>query len=247
MISSLFSGLLIGIAGSVHCAGMCGPLQLLVPSMVKGKKAGLKEFLSYHGGRILLYISIGAISGFLGLQLYLFQSFQWTSIILGIIMLIMAWIGLNNPNKINAWIMNKIQRWMNSSYQSMRINPSYLLIFNLGLLNGLLPCGLVYFAVLNALSTQSLSNSILSMLGFGVGTLPIFILLKGIGFKLSTSDYTRKFQPWLLSLVALLIIIRGLNLGIPYLSPKVELSPIHGKPSIECCNSKKIEAQKKAD
>ena len=144
-------------------------------------------------------------------------------IILGIIMLIMAWIGLNNPNKMNAWMMNKIQQQMSSSYQSMRINPSYLLIFNIGLLNGLLPCGLVYFAVLNALSTQSLSNSILSMLGFGVGTLPIFILLKGIGFKLSKTDYTRKFQPWLLSLVALMIIIRGLNLGIPYLSPKVAI------------------------
>jgi sulfite exporter TauE/SafE len=247
MISTLLGGLLIGIAGSIHCAGMCGPLQLLVPSMIKGKKAGIKEFLSYHCGRLLLYISIGIISGVLGLQLLLFQSFQWTSIILGIIMLIMAWIGLNNPNKMNAWMMNKIQQRMSSSYQSMRINPSYLLIFNIGLLNGLLPCGLVYFAVLNALSTQSLSNSILSMLGFGVGTLPVFIILKGIGLKLSSSENTRKFQPWILSLVALMIIIRGLNLGIPYLSPKVELSPMHGKPSIECCNGKKNETQKKAD
>ena len=186
MISTLLGGLLIGIAGSIHCAGMCGPLQLLVPSMIKGKKAGIKEFLSYHCGRLLLYISIGIISGVLGLQLLLFQSFQWTSIILGIIMLIMAWISLNNPNKMNAWMMNNIQQRMSSSYQSMRINPSYLLIFNIGLLNGLLPCGLVYFAVLNALSTQSLSNSILSMLGFGVGTLPIFILLIFFGFIVST-------------------------------------------------------------
>jgi sulfite exporter TauE/SafE len=247
MISSLFSGLLIGIAGSIHCVGMCGPLQLLVPSMDKGKKAGIKEFITYHSGRLMLYISIGVISGFLGLQLFLFQSFQWTSIILGIIMLIMAWIGLNNPNKVKAWIMIKIHQWMSSSFHSMRINPSYLLIFNMGLLNGLLPCGLVYFAILNALSTQTLSNSILSMIGFGVGTLPVFIILKGIGLKLSSSENTRKFQPWILSLVALMIIIRGLNLGIPYLSPKVELSPIHGKPSIECCNGKKNETQKKAD
>ena len=247
MISSLFSGLLIGIAGSIHCVGMCGPLQLLVPSMDKGKKAGLKEFITYHSGRLMLYISVGVISGFLGLQLFLFQSFQWTSIILGIIMLIMAWIGMNNPNKVKAWIMIKIHQWMSSSFQSMRINPSYLLIFNMGLLNGLLPCGLVYFAILNALSTQTLSNSILSMIGFGVGTLPVFIILKGIGLKLSSSENTRKFQPWILSLVALMIIIRGLNLGIPYLSPKVELSPMHGKPSIECCNGKKNETQKKAD
>jgi len=247
MISSLISGLLIGIAGSIHCAGMCGPLQLLVPSMVKGHKAGIREFICYHSGRLVLYTSIGVISGILGLQLFLFQSFQWTSVILGITMLIMAWIGLNKPNKINAWILNKIQQLMGTSYQSMRIKPSYLLIFNIGFLNGLLPCGLVYFAILNALSSQTPFNSMISMFGFGVGTLPVFVLIKGIRPRLASSEFIRKLQPWLLSLVALMLIIRGLNLGIPYLSPKIELSPKHSEPSIECCNGKIFEAQKKAE
>jgi sulfite exporter TauE/SafE len=247
MISSLISGFLIGIAGSVHCAGMCGPLQLLVPSFNKGKRAGNREFISYHSGRIILYMVLGILSGLLGLQGFMFQSFQWTSIILGLIMLLLAWIGINNSNKLNTLILSKIQQRISSSYQSMRNSPSYLIIFNLGILNGLLPCGMVYFALLNALSSGSLSNSMLAMLGFGMGTLPIFILLNGIGLKLSTYPRLKILQPWLLSLVALMIILRGLNLGIPYLSPKVIRESTHGTPRLECCKEQHINPQKKAD
>lgn len=240
MISSLISGFLIGIAGSVHCAGMCGPLQLLVPSFNKGKHAGVKEFLSYHSGRIILYVVLGLLSGLLGLKGFIFQSFQWTSIILGSLMLILAWIGINNSNKVNTMILREIQRRMNSSYQTMRNSPSYLIIFNIGILNGLLPCGMVYFALLNALSSESVSNSIVAMIGFGIGTLPIFILLKGVGIKLSAYPRLKIIQPWLLSVVSLMIILRGLNLGIPYLSPKIITESPHSRPRIECCKEQNI-------
>lgn len=240
MISSLISGFLIGIAGSVHCAGMCGPLQLLVPSFNKGKHAGVKEFLSYHSGRIILYVVLGLLSGLLGLKGFIFQSFQWTSIILGSLMLILAWIGINNSNKVNTMILREIQRRMNSSYQTMRNSPSFLIIFNIGILNGLFPCGMVYFALLNALSSESVSNSIVAMIGFGIGTLPIFILLKGVGIKLSVYPRLKIIQPWLLSVVSLMIILRGLNLGIPYLSPKIITESPHSRPRIECCKEQNI-------
>ena len=240
MISSIVSGFLIGLAGSVHCAGMCGPLQLIVPSFNKGKHAGVKEFLSYHSGRIILYVVLGLLSGLLGLKGFIFQSFQWTSIILGSLMLILAWIGINNSNKVNTMILREIQQRMNSSYQTMRNSPSYLIIFNIGILNGLLPCGMVYFALLNALSSESVSNSIIAMIGFGIGTLPIFILLKGVGLKISAHARLKIIQPWLLSVVSLLIIIRGLNLGIPYLSPKIITESPHGRPRIECCKEQNV-------
>lgn len=240
MINSIVSGFLIGIAGSVHCAGMCGPLQLIVPSLNKGKRAGMKEFISYHSGRIILYMILGILSGLLGLKGFIFQSFQWTSIVLGSLMLILAWIGINNSNKINTMILREIQRRMNSSYQTMRNSPSYLLIFNIGILNGLLPCGMVYFALLNALSGESISNSIVAMIGFGIGTLPIFILLRGVGLKLSTYPRLKIIQPWLLSVVSLMIILRGLNLGIPYLSPKIITESTHSRPRIECCKEQNL-------
>lgn len=247
MINSIVSGFLIGLAGLVHCAGMCGPLQLIVPSFNKGKRAGMKEFLSYHSGRIILYAVLGLLSGLLGLKGFIFQSFQWTSIVLGSFMLILAWIGINNSNKINTMILREIQRRMNSSYQTMRNSPSYLLIFNIGILNGLLPCGMVYFALLNALSSESVSKSIVAMIGFGIGTLPIFILLKGVGLKLSAYPRLKIIQPWLLSVVSLMIILRGLNLGIPYLSPKIITESTHSRPRIECCKEQNLNPQKKAD
>jgi hypothetical protein len=85
------------------------------------------------------------------------------------------------------------------------------------------------------------------MIGFGIGTLPIFILLKGVGLKLSAYPRLKILQPWLLSVVALMIILRGLNLGIPYISPKIITESTHGIPRLECCKEQHINPQKKAD
>ncbi len=239
MIALLISGLLIGLSGSLHCLGMCGPLQWLVPTLEKGHPASKQAFISYHLGRITLYSALGLISGFIGLQWVIFNSFQWVSLILGGFMLILAWIGLEQNGKINQWIMKFLKGLLNKSYKSVRESPSLLMVFNIGLLNGLLPCGLVYFALLNALSSASVFWGWISMLFFGIGTLPVFIVMRVLSKKFVYPLAIRKLQPVLLTLVALMIILRGLNLGIPYLSPKIYLTPQHGVPHMECCEGRK--------
>ena len=247
MITYLIGGLIIGFAGSLHCAGMCGPLQLLVPSRVKGQAPGTKEFIIYHIGRVTLYSLLGVLSGLIGLQLMLFQSFQWISIILGSIMLVFAWAGLERNGKLSQHVMALLQHRLQKVYQALRVNPSLLLIYNVGLLNGLLPCGLVYFALLNAIASQHIAIGFASMAMFGLGTLPIFIFLKVVRSKVKNQRILTQLQPYILTVAALLIILRGLNLGIPYLSPTIEKASKYGAPSVKCCKNSVYKVKKKAD
>ena len=247
MITYLIGGLLIGFAGSLHCAGMCGPLQLLVPSRVKGHAPGTIEFITYHLGRVCLYSLLGALSGLIGLQLMLFQSFQWISIALGSVMLVFAWVGLERNGKLSQRVMALLQGRLQKVYQALRVNPSLLLIFNVGLFNGLLPCGLVYFALINAIASQHVGIGLASMAMFGLGTLPIFIILNVVRSKVKNQRILTQLQPFILTVAALLIILRGLNLGIPYLSPTIEKTSKYGTPSIKCCKKPTYKAQKKAD
>jgi sulfite exporter TauE/SafE len=247
MITYLIGGLIIGFAGSLHCAGMCGPLQLLVPSRVKGQAPGTIEFIFYHIGRVTLYSLLGVLSGLIGLQLMLFQSFQWISIILGSIMLVFAWVGLEHNGKLSQRVMALLQGRLQKVYYALRVNPSLLLIFNIGLLNGLLPCGLVYFALLNAIASQHIGIGFASMAMFGLGTLPIFIFLKVVRSKVKNQPILTQLQPYILTVAALLIILRGLNLGIAYLSPTIEKASKYGAPSVKCCKNSVYKVKKKAD
>lgn len=247
MITYLIGGLIIGFAGSLHCAGMCGPLQLLVPSRVKGQAPGTIEFIFYHIGRVTLYSLLGVLSGLIGLQLMLFQSFQWISIILGSIMLVFAWVGLERNGKLSQRVMALLQGRLQKVYYALRVNPSLLLIFNIGLLNGLLPCGLVYFALLNAIASQHIGIGFASMAMFGLGTLPVFIFLRIVRNKIKNQRILTQLQPYILTVAALLIILRGLNLGIPYLSPTIEKASKYGAPSVKCCKNSVYKVKKKAD
>ncbi len=215
---NLYLIFLLGLLGSLHCISMCGPLVFLMG--FKGKSGNaLKNALIYHGARILVYSLMGAIVGGLmyGLNWYGFT--QIASWVMGSIFLL---VGLAFVLKINFLLQPVIQfssKWT-SLFNQKSTWKKYLLA---GTLNGLLPCGLVYVALSSSTLTNNYTEGALTMFVFGVGTLPSLlfgsVFSNWIKNKISFIKNT-----WLISLsyvlIGLLLILRGSNLGIPYLSPK---------------------------
>ena len=106
---------------------------------------------------------------------------------------------------------------------------SYKGLFLIGLGNGLLPCGLVYLAIAGAIGAGSVSLGIAFMVCFGLGTLPMMLLISWIGnvFTLAIRNKMNKLIPYIIVIIGIIFILRGLTLGIPYLSPpKEKLTPV---------------------
>jgi sulfite exporter TauE/SafE len=238
MIWSIISGFIIGITSSLHCVAMCGPLVLVVPTSTKGLKKTVPDILIYHAGRIGFYALLGLIGGLVGVSLFLFIPLQWISISIGILMLIMAWFSLGNTMPFQQSLTGFISRKLSHLYLKLKDDPNKSLLLGTGFLNGMLPCGLVYFGLLNAIASASTLGSIFCMIAFGLGTLPSLFF-----FSLYTNTVKKRiaFQkaiPYFLNIAALLMILRGLNLGIPYISPKIEViqNNGHSQPKMECCD-----------
>jgi len=221
-ISPLSSAFLLGLLGGFHCLGMCGPLVLAIPGTHP-----LRALL-YHSGRILTYMILGLLAGVLGFGIALAGWQQWISIISGVLMLIIIWM----PRLFYF----KSVFPLGSLLAKIPVQKSTGFMFLAGMGNGLLPCGLVYIALAGSLSAGSLVNTIAYMAVFGFGTFPLLWLLSFAGKTLSFSmrNRMRKLIPYAATCVALLLILRGLNLGIPYISPKQDASG-----QVECCKHNK--------
>lgn len=222
----LIAGLSLGAISSFHCVGMCGPIAFALPvqHLAKGKKQF--AILAYHIGRVLTYASLGAIFGLLGRQVYIAGFQRWFSIVLGILVLSLLIQYLNNKRRLQPSVFSKlqilVQQWMGQLLKDSR--PASFLL--LGMANGLLPCGMVYLAVAGALSTNQLIDGIAFMTAFGLGTFPAMLTLSLFGFMASISvrNSIKKLTPFIIAAMGILLILRGLNMGIPYISPVLEAS-----------------------
>jgi sulfite exporter TauE/SafE len=222
MISWIYGyAFLIGLSASFHCIGMCGPIAMAVPVQRTSFLKTLYGVLVYNLGRIFSYTIIGFLVGFIGLTANLIGILQVLSIVSGVIILIVAW---------NKSILNKIG--INLSFNSLlskamgkvlHLKSNYRVAL-FGLINGLLPCGMVYLGLSNAAITGSPYYSAIAMVFFGLGTLPLMFFVTWSAHKVSQEfrNKLNKFLPILLTLVGLSLILRGLNLGIPYVSPKFD-------------------------
>jgi sulfite exporter TauE/SafE len=225
----LFTAFFMGLVGSLHCAIMCGPLTLAVPVTGQSRGAILRSRLVYHLGRLIAYILLGALFGLLGKSLLLAGFQQWLSITAGLAMLgflLLGWAGLKSP-------MWKSSAWLKAVFRKFIQRRSYLALLILGAANGLLPCGLVYMAATASAAWGSVLQSMFYMVLFGLGTLPMMlgIAFCGVGFtRIFSSPRFRPAIPAAACLVAFALILRGMGLGIPYLSP----SASGGK--IECAS-----------
>ncbi len=225
----IWTAFILGLFGSLHCAGMCGPLALALPRGHGGHASFLAGRLGYNLGRILTYCALGLGFGLIGKTLVLAGIQRWVSIGLGVLLL----IGLFVSRRLALWrpvivLVEKLKSGMAGLLRQRSFNAMIVL----GLLNGLLPCGLVYVAGAGAVATGSLLDGALYMVTFGLGTVPMLlaISLSGSLVPISLRLKLLKTVPVAVFLLASLLILRGMELGIPYVSPDLS-----GSSTASCC------------
>jgi len=230
-LMEILAGLIIGFVGSFHCIGMCGPIALALPISNSENFKFFAGRILYNLGRILSYALMGVLFGFIGEKLVISGFQQTLSVSLGIIILIIVFIPQRFRNKILAInFIQKIITPLKTSIGSLFKQKGYSSFLSIGFLNGFLPCGFVYVGLTGAISTGNAFNGMLFMIFFGLGTFPAMFAVSIFGkfIKLDIRRRLSKLTPAFAIFLALLFIVRGLNLGIPYISPKIgNKSPIH--------------------
>lgn len=215
------TGFLFGLLGSLHCVGMCGPIALMLPVDRQNSTRQFFQTMSYHFGRLFTYAIIGLLFGSLGKTFNLLGFQQYISIFSGLLMITLVLfprIAANSRLSKNMYsFVGKIKSKLGKELKKKDANT----FFTIGFLNGFLPCGLVYMAVLGALASSNLWGGSLYMLAFGLGTIPLMTLVSYAPNMnlLGKSGNFKKIIPVLVIAVGVLFVFRGLGLGIPFLSP----------------------------
>lgn len=210
----------IGLFGSIHCIGMCGPLAFAIPVAGNSKWLLIWDKLIYQVGRIISYTILGLLIGTIGKQLWLSGLQQGVSILSGVLIIVAAFSRLlkisHKINKTNGWRVSAVfSRLLTLAVQR---HWGHLAI---GVLNGFLPCGFVYFALIGALNTNSVLASGAYMFWFGIGTLPL-MLIAAVSTGLFNVSFRRKLNrvvPYFMLCLGIWFVLRGMSLDIPYLSP----------------------------
>jgi hypothetical protein len=222
MENIIWGGFLIGFLGSFHCVGMCGPIALALPI---GKSSNVQLILSrllYNLGRITTYAFFGAVFGFFGKGIAFAGLQRYASIALGVIILIYFLI----PGKFKGRLSftkpyQLLSNFVKKSFKRLTQSGSPQSLYLFGIINGFLPCGFVYIALAGAITTGDSISGAIFMAMFGVGTTPIMFATSMVGKFLSNNFKTRmnKLIPVFAIILAIIFILRGLSLGIPFLSP----------------------------
>ena len=198
------SGLALGLGSVAHCAGMCGPIAMVLPFQKENGRYDWLSFSVYHAGRMSAYLSIGLLIGWLGEMIRWQGLGGFLSLISGIALLLYGmqyagWVSISrSPEILPAHMLKNV--W----YRAIQ-SPNKAWFFPAGVANGLLPCGMVYAAATVALGMSHFNESIGVMLGFAAGTLPVFLVLPLVRRYIGG----RKITPWIMIAAALWLIIRG--------------------------------------
>ncbi|MBU2929642.1 sulfite exporter TauE/SafE family protein [Winogradskyella psychrotolerans] len=218
----LVSALILGLLGSLHCVGMCGPIAFMLPVDRSNSFKKVSQIGIYHFGRLLAYSIIGLVFGLVGKSFSLFGIQQQLSIIIGILMIVIVLLPQNVIGKYNLTkpLYKAISKVKSSLGKALKKKTADTFL-TIGFLNGFLPCGLVYMAVFGAIATGSLIEGSLYIVLFGIGTIPLMTTAIYLGKFLNSTIKQRiqKAIPVFVVVIGLLFILRGLGLGIPYLSP----------------------------
>ena len=214
----------LGFLGSFgHCVGMCGPIAFMLPVNRSNTIQKFLQVFLYHFGRLLAYSIIGVVFGILGRSFSIFGLQQNLSIGIGIVMILLVIVPYSIFLKYNFSkpVYRGIAKVKNSLGVALKKKTPDTFL-SIGFLNGFLPCGLVYMAVFGAIGTGTIIEGSLYMLLFGLGTIPLMTATVYAGNFLTqkTRQYIQKAIPVFVILIGLLFIIRGLGIGVPYLSPK---------------------------
>lgn len=230
----LYSAFILGLAGNLHCLGMCGPIALAIPIKRTGNARRFLSVMAYNTGRVCTYGAMGLLFGFLGKGFSILGLQQKLSIVAGMLMITMVFFPL---------LFKKLQgantgafQWVSGvkgALQRRFQNPSLSSLSLLGALNALLPCGLVYTAIAGAVVSGSALGGMAFMMVFGLGTLPVMFGLPYFKNLIQKRFLLKAKQvvPIAMFLMGSLFILRGADLGIPYVSPKAEAGQ-----TLKCCH-----------
>ena len=225
----------LGFLGSFHCVGMCGPIAMALPVRTDSRWTELYDSLIYHAGKILTYSMMGLVFGMLGKGFVLAGWQSALSVILGVVILLMLVLH-NRFGKVSGPSFFKAAAGaVRTRLGKLFSRPGKRSILLIGILNGLLPCGLVYLGIAGATATGSVLKGAMFMACFGLGTMPVmlFLTLSRRLVSLDVRKRIRKLIPVFTCIMAVMLILRGLNLGIPYLSPSIQKS--EGVTTLDCC------------
>ncbi|MBK8482875.1 MAG: sulfite exporter TauE/SafE family protein [Saprospiraceae bacterium] len=234
VIGFAFAGLSLGLLGSLHCIGMCGPIALGFTGQQEDFKKRMYTILLYNFGRTLSYTAMGFILGIIGNQ-FAFSGYQQIlSIVAGVFVLVIMAAKYLNFRKIK-FLASWDRHVQLALYNVMKKPKTILYHLEVGIINAWLPCGLVYIAIASALASGSLISGTILMFFFGLGTMPLMISVMMLGKYMSISLRAKinRLIPVFILVTSSLLILRGMNLGIPYVSPMVD---VQGKCVKNCCH-----------
>jgi uncharacterized protein len=218
----LYTSFFLGLISSLHCVGMCGPIAMMLPVDHANPAKKATQIITYQLGRLLAYGSLGLLFGLLGKGFFIAGFQQKLSVFIGILMIIAVVLPERvfanyNFSKPVFRMISKLKQTLGSHFKK----KSYSSLFTIGFLNGLLPCGMVYVALFGAVAMQSAMLGVSYMLLFGLGTVPLMSLVVYMKsfLSLSARNKIQKAVPFVAVIIGVLFIMRGLGLGIPYVSP----------------------------
>ena len=213
----MLTPLLLGLAGSLHCIGMCGPLMLAIPLPASERRVVVWQMLLYHAGRILSYSALGVLFGLLGKGIAIAGFQQVLSLASGVFIIAMAFVAWRFEHLVTALPgFGAFTRAVQQKLGVLLRDHNRSATFSIGMLNGLLPCGMVYAALAGAISTTNSAEGGIFMALFGLGTLPLLLTatVAGRSFGFSLRAKIKVVQPILLTLAGLLLLQRGLHLDL---------------------------------
>jgi len=219
----IWAAFFLGLLGSWHCVGMCGPIALMVPG-AKGKNRIL-VIAFYHSGKILAYMTLGSVFGMIPAFINSFNVQATITLSIGVLMIVIAFIPflLYTIEKKGFVVFNRMFKFKNKLVNALNKNKIEY-SFYIGFINGFIPCGIVYFAALGAISQPHFIDSILFMLFFGIGTIPLmslFILVSGY-FKTTFQKQAKNFRTAAFLLTGIFMIWQGsMHLNQQLSSPKI--------------------------
>lgn len=215
--SFCFSALTLGLLGSFHCAGMCGPIALMLPAEKTSAAKIATGKLLYNFGRVTTYIFVGLLLGSLGMAISL-QGFQRElSVLTGVIILVVVILSSGKKEKLIEYkITNAYTNPLRNQLKKLFSKKSFLSLFLIGVINGLLPCGFVYLASAGAATSGSVNGAVMYMLLFGLGTFPVMmaITLAANYFGIKFRNIFSRVSPFIAVALALFLIYRGTDMKL---------------------------------
>jgi uncharacterized protein len=215
----MYLAISIGFLGSIHCIGMCGPLAMGVSSFYpQSRWIQFSKMLSYNMGRIGTYAFLGLLLGIIGKALIMTEVQKFVSILSGVFLIVLFLLSLDTEQFLSKFqgyknYLKRYNQWFAQMMNQFKTVPPFIL----GAINGLLPCGLVYLAMLGAMTSGGIEQGVLFMSLFGLGTLPAMMITVLFGRELLNLSNLRlrRLIPWLQMCLGIYLIYRGIVVDMP--------------------------------